>query len=107
MDGICLHATATLVSSRLNVSASLYCAPLQVKTERLGYIVLTVIKRSNSLKCNIFDELIDKHLKLTCGIVCTISDAYYLRVSPSEVQWITPEIGVIYQVISNTDWVIE
>lgn len=25
MDGICLHVTATLASSRLNVSASLYC----------------------------------------------------------------------------------
>lgn len=81
--------------------------PLQVGAERLGGIILTVIKSSNSLNCNIFDKFIDKHLKLTCGVVCTISDIHYLRVSPSDVQWITPGIGVIYQVTSDTDWIIE
>lgn len=93
--------------SCLNITVTNMSPPLQVEAERLGGVILTVIKSSSSLNCNIFDKLIDKHLKLTCGVVCTIADIHYLRVSPSDVQWITPGIGVIYQVTSDTDWIIE
>lgn len=87
--------------SCLNITVTNMSPPLQVGAERLGGVILTVIKSSNSLNCNIFDKLIDKHLNLTCGIVCTIADIHYLRVSPSDVQWITPDIGVVYQVTSD------
>lgn len=93
--------------SCLNITVTNMSPPLQVGAERLGGVILTVIKSSNSLNCNIFDKLIDKHLKLTCGVVCTIADIHYIRVSPSEVQWVTPDIGVVYQVTSDTDWIIE
>lgn len=93
--------------SCLNITVTNMSSPLQVVAERLGGIVLAVIKSSNALNCSISDKLIDKHLKLTCGVVCTIADIHYLRVSPSDVQWITPDIGVVYQVTSDTDWIIE
>lgn len=93
--------------SCLNLTVTNMSPPLKLGAERLGGIILTVIKSSDSLSCNIFDKLIDKHLKLTCRIVCTIADTHYLRVSPSEIQWITPDIGVVYQVMSDTDWIIE
>lgn len=93
--------------SCLNITVTNMSPPLRVEVERLGGIILTVIKSSNSLNCNICDKLIDKHLKLTCGVVCTIPDIHYLRVSPSEIQWITPDLGVVYQVTSDTDWIIE
>lgn len=33
--------------------------------------------------------------------------ASYLRVKPEEVQWITTDSPVVYQVESNEDWIIE
>ena len=60
--------------SCLNITVTNMSPPLQVVAERLGGVILTVIKSSDSLNCNIFDKLINKHLKLTCGIVCTIAD---------------------------------
>lgn len=56
--------------SCLNITVTNMSPPLQVVAERLGGIVLAVIKSSNSLNCNVFDKLIDKHLKLTCGVSC-------------------------------------
>lgn len=49
---------------------------------------------------------VSNHLKVTCGIVCSIGDVHYLRVSPEEVQWITPDTGIIYTVESDTNWSI-
>lgn len=51
-------------------------------------------------------EDVGKHLKIACGIVCSVADLHYLRVSPQEVQWITPDEGIIYNVESDTDWII-
>ena len=47
------------------------------------------------------------HLNISCGIVCSLSDVFYLNVSPEEVQWITPDMGIVYNVMSNIDWTIE
>lgn len=61
---------------------------------------------SPPLVCRIEDALKEGHLKLSCGIVCGIGDIKYLRVSPQEVQWITPDMGVVYTVESDTSWSI-
>lgn len=36
--------------------------------------------------------------------VCSVGGLYYLRVTPSEPQWITPDMPARYQVRSNTRW---
>jgi hypothetical protein len=47
------------------------------------------------------------HLLVRCNIVCSIKNLHnYLKVSPEEVQWITPEYGIIYNVESDMDWII-
>lgn len=58
------------------------------------------------LSVEVIDLFKGHYLKLTCGIVCGIKEVHYLRVSPHEVQWITPDEAVIYIVESNTNWTI-
>lgn len=47
------------------------------------------------------------NININCSIVCSISNDEYLRVSPEEVQWLSPDWYIIYEVKSNTDWIIE
>lgn len=50
---------------------------------------------------------IGQGLRVTAGIVCTAGRSEYLRVSPEEVQWLTPYNTVIYAVRSNLEWRVE
>ena len=68
---------------------------------------LNVNLQNEQLELIVEDSLFQNHLKLTCGIVCTVESMSYLRVSPKELQWITPDYAIIYTVESDTDWVIE
>lgn len=79
----CLQVSVSVLPLELKPTISRYDAPLG----------LSVLDVSN-------------HLKVTCGIVCSIKEVLRLRVSPEEVQWITPETGIIYTVHSNTNWSI-
>lgn len=51
-----------------------------------------------------FDAII--HPIMRCTVVCSIADLHYLKVSPEEVQWITPDYGVVYHVESDTNWIV-
>lgn len=49
----------------------------------------------------------DKPITVSCSVVCSIKELKnYLKVSPNDVQWITSDVGVIYNVESDMDWVI-
>ena len=46
-------------------------------------------------------------IKASVSIICSLSDfRAFLNVSPEEVQWITDEIGIFYDVESNVEWVV-
>ena len=46
-------------------------------------------------------------MKARCSIVCSLKELpKYLNVSPSEIQWISQDYGVIYDVESNVEWII-
>ena len=46
-------------------------------------------------------------IKATVSIICTLSEfVAFLNVSPEEVQWITDDIGVFYEVESNVEWIV-
>lgn len=64
----------------------------------------TITKLEESLYVVITN--ISKDLKVRTSIVCSIGNRQYLNVSPDEIQWITPDCGVIYTVESNTKWII-
>lgn len=46
-------------------------------------------------------------IKTNFSIVCSINDTPYLKVSPEDIQWISPDYYVVYEVKSNTDWTID
>ena len=49
---------------------------------------------------------VTERLNAHVSIVCSLEDVKYLRVSPEEIQWITPEYGVAYTVESDTEWIV-
>lgn len=82
--------------------------PLKCIATRIGRVsALANRVKTHPLACKISDVLSSGHLKISCGIVCSVSQVFYLQVSPEEVQWITPEEGIIYTVNSNVNWIIE
>lgn len=91
----CLSVTITNLSPSLHLGVG-----------RLGGIEIEVDRYDIPLSVGVEDMFKDNHLKLTCGIVCNVGDVHYLRVSPEEVQWITPDEAVIYMVESDTNWSI-
>lgn len=78
---------------------------LEVSVKRLGEGLTASVER---LCKPIGLSVIDVTERLVCsvGIVCGIGNIKYLRVSPQEVQWITPDMGVVYTVESDTSWSI-
>lgn len=44
---------------------------------------------------------------VTFGIVCTRSEIALIEVTPEDVQWITPDMGVVYEVTSRVSWNVE
>lgn len=46
-------------------------------------------------------------LDVRCSVVCSLVDVgHYLDVTPAEIQWITDDIGVFFDVESNVEWKI-
>lgn len=43
-------------------------------------------------------------LNISVSLVCSTNDDYYLRVSPTETQWVTEWETALYDVQSNTQW---
>lgn len=92
--------------SCLSVEITNLSPSLHLGVGRLGGIEVNVSRYDIPIDFDIFDCLQNNHLKISCGIVCSLPDIHYLCVSPEEVQWITPDTGVIYTVESDTSWSI-
>lgn len=83
--GSCLSATMNRIGSGLSVDVSRVTNPLRVSA-------------ADSIK---------EHLKARASIVCSLSEVVdFLRVTPTEIQWITDDMGVFFDVESNVDWII-
>lgn len=100
----------------LNANITVLNTPPTLSIDRVGGITAMVSLANNPLMINLYDttshlkaELCDitSHLKVKCSVVCSIKELKnYLRVSPADVQWITPEYGVVYMVESDLDWIV-
>lgn len=77
-----------------------------IDTKRIGGIVCEIGKASVSPILHITDRLKGLHPKMSCGVVCSVADIHYIRVTPTEIQWVTPYDEVIYEVESDTNWEI-
>lgn len=102
----CISAKVNIIGS--DIQASVFAIS--------NGITATCRKITESLRPNIsFDgcklkanlTALGERLYANCSIVCTIAEiADYLEVSPTEVQWITDDIGVFFDVKSNVQWIV-
>ena len=72
--------------------------------KREGDIQVLIEELTQGLELSVQD--VCNHIKVSCGIFCSVSEVRYLQVSPNEVQWITPDEAIVYMVESNTNWTI-
>lgn len=63
------------------------------KAERVQPLALTAVRRDT--------------LNVRTSLICTVSGAYYLYVTPKETQWVTEWESAVYGIQSNTDWNVE
>lgn len=77
---------------------------LNLIVQRIGGIAVEISRYGTPMQVTYTDA--GKHLVATCGIVCDVGDLRILKVSPEEVQWITPDEAIVYMVESNTNWTI-
>lgn len=86
-----------------------------LQTERVGGVsadvarigaspVLTAWDTLDRLCLDVKDMFAERHLDLSCSLVCEVHGQFFLKVSPQEVQWITPNEIITYIVKSNTEW---
>lgn len=96
------------LAKRISESLSVDVVPsefLSVAVESLSHPIVPSLRLSTKpLGLSVVDST--PHLNLACDVVCSLEKATWLRVTPEEVQWITDDIGVFYDVESNTSWTV-
>lgn len=79
----------------LNISVHRIGSPMECEAHRIGHTPEVAASR------------IGKPIKVTCSLVCTTDDTFFLRVSP-DVIWLLPEdFSTDVFVDSNVKWTIE
>ena len=102
----CLSASVTRIGEGINADATNANAPFLATITAIGEgIVAEVHSAVKGFTASISDAV--KHLEVRCSIVCTLEEVInFLNVTPAEIQWITDDMGVYFDVESNTDWII-
>lgn len=90
--------------------------PITATAARIGDSITTLINKvENEIHVDIerigeqLKAIVDnmtKPIMASVSVVCSLSDFYYMNVSPNEVQWITDDTGVFFDVESNVQWII-
>ena len=105
--GSCLTATISRIGEGIKARAYSPYLPRRVS-------VTDYENRHLSVTCDVYlpqavsvVDAIKSHLNVRCSIVCSLAEVVeYLNVSPEDIQWITDDMGVFFDVESNVDWII-
>lgn len=106
MGSSCLQVEVSLSSPIMSLTTALLKGVVVRSVDRIGGILIEATRVDKPLNVSIDDSLVNNHLRLKCGLVCSLADVHYLRVSPSSIQWISPTYGVTYSVESDVNWYI-
>ena len=101
----CLSASVSLMNEPLpidvrrmgntKIDIELLNEPISVELRKIGGIVADAIRIGNGISASV-------------SIVCSLKEfVEMLKVSPQEIQWITDDVGVYYEVESNVKWIVE
>ena len=99
----CLQVTLSrVVGLEVDLSCS---AGMATRYARVGGLQ-SALSRVGGMVSTLTDA--GEHLRARFGIVCRPEPTgWYIEVNPEEVQWITDDIGVTYEVRSNVEWTID
>lgn len=104
MSSTCIDIAVRRVGEALSFDSGRVGKGLPFLTERKGLPIAADVRRA----CEALAFGIDRHgepLSFRCGIVCSVSSDFYLRVEP-EVIWLLPDSADVV-VYSNVTWTIE
>ena len=77
----------------------------EARVERVDGISIGITLIERLFKTQVFDTI--HHPVVRCSIVCSLSEVIdFLNVTPTDVQWITDDMGVYFDVESNVDWIV-
>lgn len=84
-------------------------ACIDIKINRIGESLSLVASRKDKpLKVEVEDVLKNKHLRVTCGVICTVNSDSYLRVTPDTI-WLASGVldGAEFNIYANVTWEIK
>jgi Trp operon repressor len=101
-----LLANVTNKEDGMFVKLSVVCGhPLANITRGSNAMSFRVIKANENLFASVTKK--ENGISVKLSMVCSLSKVIeYLRVSPSDIQWITDDIGVYFDVESNVKWIV-
>ena len=101
-------ADVTRAGEGIKAAVSNATSPLLATVQDVAeHIRASVANASPTMAVSISDA-VDAHLKVKVSILCTLEEVvYYLKITPEEIQWITDDMGVYFDVNSNVEWIIE
>lgn len=113
----CINGTVTNVSNGVNASVvnlgGVLTAAYQqgyehakVSVNNLNPLIQATANRvGEELTANA--SILGQRLTGTVSIICSLADfVAILKVSPDEIQWITDDMGVFFEVESNVEWIV-
>lgn len=74
-----------------------------IKTESYGSCISVSARRIDGI--NLSASRIDG-IKIRCSLICDVGKDAYLRVTPTEAQWIDVDEVAVFKVRSNENWKI-
>lgn len=112
----CINGTVTNVSNGVNASVVNLGGVLtayqqdyesaKVSVTNLNTLIEATVNRVGE-EVTASTSILGQRLTGTVSIICSLADfVAILKVSPEEVQWITDDIGVYFEVESNVEWII-
>lgn len=99
----CLKVSLTLqggnLGAKVNLNKGIIASAAVVSESIFPQVTFTGLRAG-------LNELTSR-LQAQCSIVCNLADlGKYLDVTPSDVQWITDDVGVFFDVESNVEWIV-
>lgn len=92
-------------NSDIDLVVSNLITDINASIEKISNINTFIRKLNPSINTEILRKSIDINVK--CRVVCSLSQLdKFLKVTPENIQWITNDTGVYYDVESNVEWII-
>lgn len=102
----CIELNISQIGDGLNASSSRIGNGIITEVRKIGSDLQVEMREIGKRLAAQTSRILDG-ITVRCSIICSLKDVgYYLDISPEEIQWITDDMGVFYDVESNVEWKI-